>query len=263
MASSAPVDYVRCAHCAYWGMTSTARTTTGRGVWRGLWAVTALMMLLFVAVFALHRITPLPALKAMVDIGGEANMPTWWNASLLLMAGVAAVVARWDEEQPDIQRAWAVVAAAAVYLSIDEATGLHELLGQPLGVLNIDVPTYNWVLPGVVLALAGTAGLVAVGRRLPTVVRRRLAVALGCYFAGAIGVEAFNGWVGRGDAGPVFTLGMIVEESLEMGACILAIVAVVDHLVTRRTASESESADAPAFGRSADDRDPAVGSANS
>lgn len=222
-----------------WGMTTTTRTAAARGVWRTLWAATALVMLLFVAVFALHRVTPLPMLKAMVDIGGEANVPTWWNASLLLMTGVAALVARWDETRPELRRAWAVVAAAATYLSIDEAIALHELLGEPLKAVRVDVPTYTWVLPGVALALAGTVGLVAVCRRLPTTVRNQLALALGCYFAGAIGVEAFNGWVGRGDAGPVFTVGMIVEESLEMGACILAIAAIVDHIVTRGTALRS------------------------
>jgi hypothetical protein len=220
-------------------MTTTTRTAAARGVWRTLWAATALVMLLFVAVFALHRVTPLPTLKAMVDIGGEANVPTWWNASLLLMTGVAALVARWDETQPALRRAWAVVAAAATYLSIDEAIALHELLGEPLKAVRLDVPTYTWVLPGGLLALAGTAGLVAVCRRLPTTVRNQLALALGCYFAGAIGVEAFNGWVGRGDAGPVFTVGMIVEETLEMGACILAIAAIVDHIVTRGTALRS------------------------
>lgn len=200
-------------------------------MWRGLWAVTASVMLLFMIVFAAGRVTPLPTVKALVDIGGEANVPTWWNACLLLTAGIAAIVARWDEKRPEVRRAWSLVAAAAVYFSIDEATGLHELLGRPLGALDVDIATYNWVLPGLVLALAGTAVLVHVGRRLPAAVRRRLATALGCYLAGAIGVEAFNGWVGPG--GPVFTIGMIVEESLEMGACILAIVAIVDHLVDR------------------------------
>ncbi len=214
----------------------------GRAVWRGLWTVTALVMLLFVAVFAANRVTPLPTLKPLVDIGGEANVPTWWNASLLLTAGIAAIVARWDERRPDVRRAWTLVAAAAIYFSVDEATGLHELLGRPLRTLDLDVPTYNWVLPGLVLALAGTVALVVVGRRLPTSVKGRLAVALGCYLLGAIGVEAFNGWVG---GGPVFTVGMIVEESLEMGACILAVVAVVDHVVTGGPAAAPPSAAVP------------------
>jgi hypothetical protein len=214
-------------------MASTAHTATGRTVWRALWAVTAVVMLLFVAIFALNRITPVPTLKGMVDIGGEANMPTWWNASLLLVTGVAAVVACWPETRPDVRRAWTVVAAAATYLSIDEATGIHELFGAPMQRLDIAVPTYNWVLPGIVVAIAGAAGLVVVGRHLPTVVRRRLCIALACYAAGAIGVEAFNGWVGDTGATTVFTLGMIVEETLEMGACILAIVAIVDHIAVQ------------------------------
>jgi hypothetical protein len=200
-------------------------------------SVTVLVMLAFIVAFALHRITPVEGWRDFLDIGGEGNLPTWWNATLLALVAVAAVAVSmlWSDTPAPSRRAWWVVAAAATYLSIDEAAGLHERLAGPGESIGIDVPTYAWILPGTLLALAGTIVLVAAARHLPRRTAASLAVALGAYGAGAIGLEAFNGWIRRrSDDSPWYTLGTIVEEALEMGACILAVAAIVDTVdVTR------------------------------
>jgi hypothetical protein len=134
---------------------------------------------------------PVPGWKEFFDIGGEANLPTWWNSTLLALVAVAAMAVSmlWSDVQVATRRAWWVVAAAATYLSM----------------------------------------LIAVGRHLPRTTAASLAVALGAYGAGERGLEAVNGWIRRrSDDSPWYTLGTIVEESLEMGACILAVTAIVD-----------------------------------
>jgi hypothetical protein len=198
---------------------------------------TVVVMLAFIVVFALHRITPVPGWKEFFDIGGEANLPTWWNSTLLALVAVAALAVSmlWSDVRVATRRAWWVVAAAATYLSIDEAAGLHERLAGPGESIGIDVPTYAWILPGTLLAGGATIVLVAVGRHLPRKTAASLAVALGAYAAGALGFEAVNGWIRRGsDDSPWYTLGTIVEESLEMGACILAVTAIVDTVAATR-----------------------------
>lgn len=203
-------------------------------------AVTVLVIVMFLGVFGLHRVTPLDGLKPVFDIGGEANIPTWWNVALLLMVAVAALGASFVGPAPahGVRRSWWVVAAAATYASIDEAAGLHERLAGPVGDLDIDVPTYGWLLPGVVVASAGAVVLVVAGRRLPQPAAGRLGLALASYGGAAVGIEAINGWVRRrGEGSLLYSAGTVSEESIEMGACVYAVMAIVDACRWSRTAA--------------------------
>lgn len=200
-------------------------------------AVTAVVLIVFVAVFGIHRLTPIEGWKEVFDIGGEANVPTWWNGTLLSIVAVTALAAAEIGERAgtSARRAWRLVAAAAAYLSLDEVAELHERLADvvPSGV---DVPTYAWVLPGSVLALAGTAVLVAAGRHLPRPTAGRLGIALGAYGIAAVGIEAFNGRVRENDDDSMlYTVGTFVEESVEMGACVYAVTVIIDAFHVRRT----------------------------
>ncbi len=197
-------------------------------------AVTVAVIGVFVTVFALHYVVAVPQLKQFVDIGGEANLPTWWNASMLFMVGIGALTAR--SLQPDRagRRAWLVVALAAVLLSLDEIASLHERLATPVRAAGIDVPTYAWLVPGVVLALIGGAVLVVVGRALSRPTQHILGVALLLYGAGAVGLEAVNGWLREHNLDLLFAAGTTVEETLEMTACILAVMGTVNTIQRRR-----------------------------
>lgn len=197
-----------------------------------LLGVTATVMAVFVAVFGAHRIAgPLTEAKVFVDIGGEANLPTWWNASLLLLVAAAAAVAAVHSNR-SVRKGWVVVALAGAYLSLDETAGLHERMARPILAAEIDTSTYPWLIMGGIVAAAGAAVLIAAGRRLPRDTARRLLLALGCYAVGALGVEAVNGFIGADGHGLLFSFGLILEEGLEMLACILAAAAIVDHLLT-------------------------------
>lgn len=225
-------------------MDALATTTVGKRLGRSLLLVTALVMVAFLTVFTLNRAgLHLKDLKTFVDIGAEANLPTWWNASLLFTVFLAAVVAAFlppgqgesGSRYRSRRGAWLVVAAAGAYLSLDETAMLHERLAAPVRSSGIDLPTYAWLLPGVVIAAVGCLVLFRASRRLPVWTARRLGLALACYLSGAVGMEAVNGlfsdrWL---DLPLVFAAGTTVEESLEMVACVLAITAIVDHLVER------------------------------
>lgn len=220
-------------------MAAFATTRAGRAVGRLLTRITALVLAAFLLVFTLNKFGPeLSGLKQVVDIGGENNLPTWWNGLLLLAVAVAAFRAsaqRGPGGRPlplPQRRAWLVIAAAAGYLCLDEIVQLHERLNGPVRATGLDLPTYAWLVPGVVIALTGCVVLARAARRLPVFTRRRLGVALACYFLGAIVMEGVNGlFSGRWlDIELVFAAGTTVEEALEMSACILALTAIVDHL---------------------------------
>jgi hypothetical protein len=218
------------------------RTSTARRVGLILVIITVVVLAAFVIVFAVHRVTPIPDAKPVVDIGGERNIPTFWNTILLLSVAVAAVVAlRRSNRDGRRELSWLVVAAAAVYLSFDEAFELHERLRNPFGSITDDLPTYAWVIPGAALAVAGSAVLITAGRRLPPIARPRLAAALGLYGVSAVGVEAVNGWFREHDRDAAYTIGTVLEESGEMGACILAVTAILDAICTMSTADSNRA----------------------
>lgn len=203
----------------------------------GLVAATGLVFAGFVASFGWHRVvSPVPAVKDWFDIGGEANLPTWWNSTLLVLIAVlalsAAIVSAGSTAE---RRAWWVVAAAATYLSIDEATELHERLTDAGERTGLDLPTYAWLIPGVVLAAVGSTVLVVVGRSLPRPTGPRLGAALAAYGFAALGLEALTGWIrDRFDDSPWFTLGVMAEEGLEMLACVSAIGVILDRFEIER-----------------------------
>ncbi|MFD1212992.1 hypothetical protein ACFQ36_13185 [Arthrobacter sp. GCM10027362] len=216
-----------------------------------LLGVTAAVMLAFVAVFALHHVMPLDELKKFVDIGAESNLPAWWNAVLLfLVAGLAAAAALWQGGSR-VGAAWWIIAAAAAYLSLDETAGLHERLARPTVAAGIETPTYPWLALGVVVAGAGAFVLFLAGRMLPWTAYRPLAVALVLYALGAVGTEAFNGWVRGTGPGLLFSAGLIVEEGLEMLAAIVAVVAVLDYLVDGLRLSQRSARHPPGAGPAA------------
>jgi hypothetical protein len=199
---------------------------------------TLAVLIAFVTTFTFERFTSVSTGKRLFDIGGENNVPTWWNSTLLTLValgalGASRIVA--SSSAPE-RRAWRVIAVAAAYLSIDETASLHEQLGDvvPSG---FDPPTYAWVLPGAALAGIGSAVLVAFGRNLPDPTAGRLGLALVAYGAAAIGIEAFNGWVRRqdDDQSIPYAVGTLIEEAVEMGACVFAVTVIVDGFRWRRT----------------------------
>lgn len=147
----------------------------------------------------------------------EANVPTWASAALLLVSALVAwgvgVAAR--RTGAAWHRHWTVLAVVFGYLSLDEATGLHErttrLAAEVVdpGLLNV-----GWVLVPSVFAVAYIRFL----RGLPLRTRRLLVVAGALYVGGAVGMDVLGGLFADRhtvDSLP-YVLSSNVEELLEM-----------------------------------------------
>ncbi|TDC86281.1 hypothetical protein E1285_23975 [Actinomadura sp. 7K507] len=193
-------------------------------------AATALLLVVDFALRAYHEyVEPIPALRRLFNVGSESNVATWWNSTLLLsVAGMAVLAALLTGPGARPGRlSWLSLAAATAWLSIDETVQVHERLAGPgeqwANGLGVSLPTFAWVLPGAVMALAGVAAAVVWARGLPRDQRVGLLSALAVYISGALGVEAVNGWLNRQGADVLYALGTSLEEGMEMGACLLAL----------------------------------------
>lgn len=190
---------------------------------------TAALLVADLATRAYNHYDRIPAIRRVVNVDGEANLPTWWNSTLLLaVAGMALTAALLGGRGARPGRlSWLGLAAATALLSVDETISLHERLGE-VGRkwkewAGGSLPTHAWVLPGAVLAGVGTVCAVLWARKLPRDLRHGLLGALAVYLGGALLTEAFNGWaLGNGHT-TVLMLGTIVEEGLEMCGCLVAL----------------------------------------
>ena len=177
-------------------------------------------------------------LRPLLNLNGEANLPSWYSAALLLAAAaLLAVVWRTSPAVSGSGRPyWAGLAAVFLFLSADEAAEIHEML-NPLrehfgsgGLLY-----WAWVVPYGIAGLAFAAAYARFLMRLPSRTARLFVAAGVLYVGGALGLEMAGGMamerVGRG------TLTVVVlytlEELAEMSAAVLFVYALLDYLARR------------------------------
>ena len=192
----------------------------------------------------------------------EGNLPTWFSASQLFVLALVFFAIflneRHDEAPGWNRRVWLLCAAGALFLSLDEATALHEMLGTMLAsAVNDaepgswldglrDFPFYYWVL--IYVPIAGplaAAVLFYLWRKMGRERRAVLGSALSV-FAGAVGVDFLEGRSGAPDHalfpltvfGTQYPFGIfLLEEFLEMFGVSLMLCAFVQHLSNRIVAN--------------------------
>ena len=179
-------------------------------------------------------------LAAMFGLDREANLPTWFASSQLLLAGACFLVAAWrprdDRRAPTASLSLA--GGALVFLSADEAAGFHESVTWVLkrfeslprfsGDHGLWIPIYGAV--GLV-ALVGAGPLVRWLRRERRHAAHLLLLGAVLLVVGAVGVEILSyGDLRDPSQRHLYVLQVAVEEGLELlggsllllGACRLA-----------------------------------------
>lgn len=180
-----------------------------------------------------HQRSPgavIEALLPKLSLSYEANLPTWFSASLLLLCAIAAgsIAAALGPGAP-WRRHWWGLAIGLGYASLDEAAELHEHLGGRFdtgGVLYFD-----WIIPAIAVLAVLAAIYLPFVRALPSRTRVRLVVAGAIYVGGALVMELPLGWWTE-RAGPDnlgYALIDWLEETMEMIGASLALAALVAH----------------------------------
>jgi len=166
---------------------------------------------------------PLAALTYF-DLGGERNLPTWFTAALLLLSSLVSLAASQRLEASHHRRGFLVLGGVMAYLSLDEATVLHERTTEPLrdafglgGVLY-----WSWVLPAVLAVVVIGAVLIPFVRSLPASAALPIVVSGMIYVASALGLELAEGYFfDRSGGGVVTDVLSTIEEVGEMFGVLL------------------------------------------
>jgi hypothetical protein len=207
-----------------------------------LWIIFLIGMFLGTQVLSLHwGFEYQKGLVRLFHLDGENNIPSWYSSVMLGLGSlVLAIIARVEQMRESAgARPWWVLAAVFLYLSMDEAASIHEMLiwvvtpilkqaGMFAGFL-----TYSWVVVGIPLV-----GIIALAfrpflARLPHDTARLFIFAGGLFVTGAIGIEMLGAQVessiGTREA-MVYVLVVTMEESCEMFGVALFLYGLLSYL---------------------------------
>ncbi|MBX3303687.1 MAG: hypothetical protein KF693_15830 [Nitrospira sp.] len=183
-----------------------------------------------------------PGLMGVVPlfyVDEEGNIPTFFSASLLLYASLLlALISRLEKKSNGSRwRQWTILAFALLYMAIDEASEIHELLQTPakwlIGRQNAKgVLTYAWVLFGITFILAFVLSYLKFFFSLPSRTRKQFFAAAAVFLSGGLGMELvesyYVGTYGRETFGQAILV--TVEEGLEMAGVIILINALLTYI---------------------------------
>jgi len=171
----------------------------------------------------------------LFDLDGETNFPAFYSSLALLFSSLLLFIIAFSHR--NVIRnfvAWLVMALGFLFLSLDEASMLHEMLaGTTRRSLDVSGLLYNaWVIPyGIIMVLGGILYLPFL-LRLPKPTLLLFVVAGVMFVSGAVGVEVFEGkWEAvHGTDNFTYDLYVAVEEFLEMLGVAVFIYALLRYI---------------------------------
>jgi spermidine synthase len=166
-------------------------------------------------------------------VNHEQSLPAWFSACILLgCAGVLAVIAlakRANRER--FARHWVGLAIIFLYLSADEAAGLHEILTQPLQdtLSATGVLYFAWVIVFVPLVIIFALAYLKFLLHLPPRLRNLFVAAGMTFVGGAVVIEGIsaNEWYLNDGSNLLYSAIGTVEELCEMLGVIVFLYALL------------------------------------
>jgi hypothetical protein len=165
----------------------------------------------------------------MFSLSYEQNVPTWYASALLFTCSLLLAFAARASGRGQVKRWW-LLAAAFLYISIDETAEIHEQASAWFSFSG--VLYFGWVIPAAAVVLALGAAYLRFLAALPRRTRLRFIVSGAIYVTGALLFELpLGAWTSRhGTDNLGYALIDWVEETLELTGLCLFILALLDHL---------------------------------
>jgi len=195
----------------------------------------------FTLPFELHTATGEFFLDMFIDefsVNTESNIPTWFNATLLLLASLATfVIASIKRTARDRYRfEWAILACVFLLLSVDEASMIHEQFSR----LFKDAPDvsgwlhYKWLIPGSIVVLLLALTFLRFFLHLESRYKILFLASSALYIFGAFGGELFSGHFANAYGTKHFAYAAMTtgEELLEWLGVILMIFTLLKYIET-------------------------------
>ena len=179
---------------------------------------------------------PMLGFRQKVDIDREANLPTFFSTVLLLFAAILLMmIASFKRARGESYRGhWLVLSLVFLFFAVDEASVLHERLGQLLKTeFRLEgVFYYAWVVLGLIFVFILTILYLKFILDLPGGYRKNFILAMSLFFLGAIGTEMLTGWYTTyyHKTRAMDTVLTTLEETLEIGGILVLIHTLLTYL---------------------------------
>lgn len=178
--------------------------------------------------------------RLLFDLDGEANIPAYFSALLILSVSFCAWILHRTVSQKKLRNGWLLASALLFFLSWDEASQIHEKLNKSMHALlgggDQGIFTFAWVIPYSMLVVLVAVVMIPFIKELPRKLFLKLALAGTVYVSGAIGMEMI-GAVHEFQSASYVTM-ISIEESLEIGGMLLFLFFLLQEIESRTSAAE-------------------------
>ena len=166
----------------------------------------------------------------------EANLATWFATGLLLGGALTtALVAKtkWDREDP-LRYHWSGLSLVVLFMSIDEAAQIHEMLIKPTQeLLGVSGATgWVWIVPVLVVVAVLAVASIRLVKAQSVRTRRTMVLAFGLFLLGAVAIETVGSLLFGSERGLGFELAAAVEEFFEMSGAVVYLHAMLGLLAS-------------------------------
>lgn len=173
-------------------------------------------------------------LVRLFNVNRELSIPAWFSAAMLLSCAATLAVIALAKREDRYARHWVGLAIIFLYLSIDEASAIHEKFTEPLQIWlePTGVLFFAWVIIGAPLVVIFALFYLRFLLHLPPHIRILVALAGVTYVGGAIIVEGISAsqWYLDGGSSLFYSAIGTVEELFEMFGVILFLYALLAYV---------------------------------
>jgi len=175
-------------------------------------------------------------------LDAEANIPTLFSTILLLFASLLLVLIAVIKKtcQDTYRRHWVILSMILLYMAIDEASEVHEMLNKLGWWITGQKRTggifhYGWVMFGMGMATVVALSYLKFFLHLPSRTKIQFLTAAMTFLGGALGMEILEGLYSASHGGEnsfQYSMLVTVEEGLEMAGVIILINALLTYIHT-------------------------------
>lgn len=201
----------------------------------GIFAVTHLLLQYTNITYFDQRYGNFYELTNRFDFDDEASIPTWFSNVLFLALAFCAFLAAKLDKAKKTKSIWIFIGVASIIGSIDEVSTVHESGLQSLHLLffNENTPTFfanAWIIIVPFIIIFAAIFFYKSVKLLPTKTTKLLAIAVGIYLSGAVGIDIITSTILESSDFVKQGLLVAIEEVAELIGLSIAIYAISSYI---------------------------------